>query len=217
MRKKIIFIFLGFLFLFLLPQNVTAQIYNGSGTVCTDIGSQSSCPTGYTCKSSGVPGGGTGSCQQNTTTSYGGLGDPCQPSGGCDGSLICSSGNICVNPKGIDTAFIKTSASSDIRCESNGINTAIGCIPVLGNDSGTAFMAFILGWAVGIGGGIAFLLILYAGFMLMTSTGNPERIKAGQELLTSAISGLILLIFSVFILKFIGVDILGLGAFGFGK
>lgn len=69
---------------------------------------------------------------------------------------------------------------------------------------------------MGIGGGIAFLLILYSGFMIMSATGNPERLKAGQELLTSAISGLILLIFSVFILKFIGIDILGLCKFGFG-
>jgi len=59
--------------------------------------------------------------------------------------------------------------------------------------------------------------MLYAGFMVMTASGNPERLKAGQELLTSAIAGLILLIFSVFILRFIGVDILGLDAFGFGK
>ena len=53
--------------------------------------------------------------------------------------------------------------------------------------------------------------------MVMTSQGVPDRLKAGQELLTSAISGLIMLIFSVFILKFIGVDILGLGSFGFGN
>lgn len=71
-------------------------------------------------------------------------------------------------------------------------------------------------WSVGIGGGIAFLLIVYAGFLIMTSAGNPERLKAGQELLTSAISGLILLILSIFVLRFIGIDILGLGAFGFG-
>jgi hypothetical protein len=83
--------------------------------------------------------------------------------------------------------------------------------------SSEEFLSDILRWAVGIGGGIAFLLILYAGFMIMTASGNPERLKAGQELLTSAISGLILLIFSVFILKFIGIDILGLGAFGFGS
>ena len=95
-----------------------------------------------------------------------------------------------------------------------GIDTAIGCILVFDQ---TSFLSSILGWAVGIGGGIAFLLIIYAGFMIMTGAGNPERLKAGQELLTSAISGLILLVFSIFILKFIGVDILGLGAFGFGK
>lgn len=92
-------------------------------------------------------------------------------------------------------------------CGDTEIDTAIGCIPV---ENTNEFMGWILGWAIGVGGGIAFLLIVYASFMIMTSQGNPERLKAGQELLTSAISGLIMLIFSVFILKFIGVDILGL-------
>ena len=113
--------------------------------------------------------------------------------------------------------------AQNVTCTPNGgtpgtgVSTAIGCVPVLGNDNGTSFIGFILGWAVGVGGGIAFLLILYAGFLTMTSAGNPERLKAGQELMTSAISGIILLIFSVFILKFIGVDILKLDSFGFGK
>ena len=92
-------------------------------------------------------------------------------------------------------------------CSAESINTAIGCIPV-GNTN--QFMGWILGWAVGVGGGIAFLLIVYASFMVMTSQGVPDRLKAGQELLTSAISGLIMLIFSVFILNFIGIDILGI-------
>lgn len=92
-------------------------------------------------------------------------------------------------------------------CGAESINTAIGCIPVGDTNS---FMGWILGWAIGVGGGIAFLLIVYASIMIMTSQGMPDRLKAGQELLTSAISGLIMLIFSVFILKFIGIDILGL-------
>ena len=101
------------------------------------------------------------------------------------------------------------------NCGDSEIDTAIGCINVL--DSPEAFMGDVLKWAVGVGGGIAFILIVYASFMVMSSSGNPERLKAGQELLTSAIGGLILLIFSVFVLKFIGVDILGLDKFGFGK
>ncbi len=99
--------------------------------------------------------------------------------------------------------------------DGKGIQTAIGCIRALSDQN--TFLSDILKWAVGVGSGIAFLLMLYAGFMIMTASGNPERIKAGQELLTSAIAGLILLVFSVFILRFIGVDILGLDAFGFNK
>jgi len=91
------------------------------------------------------------------------------------------------------------------------INTAIGCIPVASNED---FIGFILRWAIGIGGGIAFLLILVAGFQIMTSQGNPDKLQAGKELITSAIVGLILIIFSIFILELIGVEILGIPGFG---
>lgn len=94
-----------------------------------------------------------------------------------------------------------------ITCGDTSINTAIGCISFANLNE---FAGFFLRWGIGIGGGIAFLLIVYAGFMIMSSSGNPERLKAGQELLTSAIGGLILLIFSVFILTVIGVNILQL-------
>jgi len=90
------------------------------------------------------------------------------------------------------------------------INTAIGCIPVYDQ---SAFLAFILRWAFGVGGAIAFVLIVMAGVMIMTSAGNPDKIQAGKELLTSAISGLLLLIFSVFILQWLGFELLNIGEF----
>lgn len=119
----------------------------------------------------------------------------------------------CQNAKGVPCITKATQYS--VTCDKDtGIQTAIGCIHVL--ESQESFIADILKWAIGIGGGIAFLLIIYAGFMIMTASGVPERIKAGQELMTSAIAGIILLIFSIFILKLIGIDILGLGNWGFG-
>lgn len=137
----------------------------------------------------------------------------------CQTGLTCQNGRCVALPttsnppiRGGSPIPRASPSSVDIpSCTSSGggtgIDTAIGCIPI---GSSTQFMSFILGWAIGIGGGIAFLLIIYASFMIMSSRGNPERLKAGQELLTSAIAGIIMIIFSVFILRVIGVNILGI-------
>ena len=143
---------------------------------------------------------------RNSYAACSGVGEVCHASALCCSPYTCDFTGHCIGGD--------PTPNSNLWCEENKtLNTAIGCIPVLSTKE--EFLSFILKWAVGIGGGIAFLLIIYAGFMIMTSAGNPERLKAGQELLTSAISGLILLIFSVVILKIIGVDILGLDNFGF--
>jgi hypothetical protein len=86
------------------------------------------------------------------------------------------------------------------------VNTAIGCLPT---DFG-GFVGIVLKFGMGIAGGIAFLLILLGGFQIITSAGNPEQLNAGKELVSSAVTGLLLIIFSVFFLKIIGVDILGI-------
>lgn len=91
----------------------------------------------------------------------------------------------------------------------NRVWTAIGCIET----NPTGFIKTLLTFAIGVAGGIAFLLILLGGFQMMTSAGNPERLNAGRELVTSAITGLLLIIFSIFLLKVIGVDILGIPTF----
>jgi hypothetical protein len=86
-----------------------------------------------------------------------------------------------------------------------GINTAIGCIPI---SDGNAFVEWLFPRLLAIMGGIAFLLMLYGGFLILTSAGNPDKIKAGQETITGAIAGLLFAIFSLFILQLIGIDIL---------
>ena len=89
--------------------------------------------------------------------------------------------------------------------------TAIGCVNT-SNDPGQ-FIVKILDLGIGVAGGIAFLLILFGGLQIMTSAGNPEQLNAGRELVTSAITGLLLIVFSIFILQFIGVSIIGIPGF----
>src|SRR3990167_7011267 len=92
-------------------------------------------------------------------------------------------------------------------CGSDEIDTAIGCIPI-GDQNSLA--GVFLRWAIGIGGGVAFILIIVAGFQMTTSSVDPKKLQASKELLTSAIGGLLLLIFSVFLLELIGVKVLGI-------
>ncbi|MCL4382256.1 MAG: pilin [Patescibacteria group bacterium] len=90
-----------------------------------------------------------------------------------------------------------------------GAYTALGCI----STDPQGFVSWLLGAVIGIAGGIVFLLILYGGFQILTSTGDPEKLNNGKEIIVSAIAGLLMIVFSVLLLKIIGVDILKIPGF----
>lgn len=98
-----------------------------------------------------------------------------------------------------------------MKCTENGNGawTALGCIPT----DPASFVAWVLAAAIKIGGGIAFLLMLGGGFTIMASSGNPEQLNKGKSMITSAVSGLLFIIFSVLLLRIIGIDILQLPGF----
>ena len=135
--------------------------------------------------------------------------------GNCSTEQWCSSTGRCVSgetgeettpitllkPKECDYKIIDTPGGSFAY---KGIQTALGCFPIDPKN----IIEWILKYAVMLAGGIGFLLMLFASFQIMTSAGDPEKLKAGQQLLSSAITGILLIVFSLFILKFIGADIL---------
>lgn len=92
-----------------------------------------------------------------------------------------------------------------ISCSNHGVWTALGCIDYRLKDFITTTL---LGWGLGLAGVATLLCIIYAAFVLQISGGNPEKIKKAKERLTACIIGLLLIIFSVFILKILGIDIL---------
>jgi hypothetical protein len=84
------------------------------------------------------------------------------------------------------------------------VNTALGCVPVTAG----AFMTWLLPWLFGIAGGISFLLMVYGFILITTSNGDPKAVAGAQETITSAITGLLVSIFALFLLRLIAVNIL---------
>lgn len=87
------------------------------------------------------------------------------------------------------------------------ISTAVGCVPLLNINETIGFLVKV---GVGMVGGIGIFMILFAGLQVLMSKGDPSRLAAGRELLNSAIIGVIMVLFSVFLLRAIGVHILGI-------
>lgn len=145
----------------------------------------------------GIP---TGSCEERYTggdlsTDINSCLQSCQPPPQTPGEDTASRVSVGCGPRGSERPGY--------------VNTAIGCMPFT-IISETA--RFFLAWGLSIGGGVALLLIGIAAIMFATSAGNPEKVKGARELFWAAITGLGMLLLSVFLLRFIGVDVLGLFA-----
>jgi hypothetical protein len=84
------------------------------------------------------------------------------------------------------------------------VDTALGCIPVRVDQ----FMTWLLPYVFGITGGISFLLMAYGFILMSTSGGDPKKVTGAQETVTSAITGLLVSIFALFILRLLAVNIL---------
>jgi len=91
-----------------------------------------------------------------------------------------------------------------------GVWTALGC---LSTDWSDLINNYVFKIGIGLAGVTSFLFFLYGCFLILTSSGNPEQLTQAKEIIMSALSGLILIIFSVFLLRIIGVNILGLPGF----
>lgn len=93
---------------------------------------------------------------------------------------------------------------------SDSIWTSLGCFP----KGRTPLITTLVRVGLSLAGGIALLSILTAAFMFSTSSGNQQKVSDARDLMTSAIIGLLFIIFSVTILQFIGGTVLRIPGFG---
>ncbi len=129
----------------------------------------------------------------------------------------------CINPITPSPAYLKvmnefcqrqnqvSDRNACLACANDGgVYSGIGCIKT---DIRKFIEETVFGLGIGLAGGFSLLCIIYAAFMMQSSQGNPEKLKKAQEMITSCIMGLMLIIFSVFVLRLIGVNILRIPGF----
>lgn len=109
--------------------------------------------------------------------------------------------------------FVKTPCSDyqkDEKGNSIGCNSVFSGLGVFLPTDPLDLVPQILRVILGVAGGIVVILIIRAGYKLMFSQGNPEKVQEAKDELTSAIVGLLFIIFSFVLLQFITNDILNL-------
>lgn len=76
-------------------------------------------------------------------------------------------------------------------------------------ENANSFVQLIIDVSIPLGVTCAFILLVYAGYMMITSQGNPDKLQESREVITNTIIGFVVVILAVTILYLIK-DTLGL-------
>lgn len=94
-------------------------------------------------------------------------------------------------------------------CSAGETSTELGCIK---NDP-VQFASQFYAWGLGLIGGVAILFIIYGGYFILTSQGDPAQLDKGKSYIYYAIAGLLLAIFGFVFVEVIAVNILRIPGF----
>jgi hypothetical protein len=86
--------------------------------------------------------------------------------------------------------------------------TALGCINT--GDQGSSLVGFLMQIFYGVG--FTFILIKFILAGIQLQSGDPEAVKEAKETFIAGLSALFVAGFGLILLRYIGFDILGLGA-----
>lgn len=134
----------------------------------------------------------------------------------CPGQSTCTQGEGCqgsINPKEKDKTKLEplnTPCGTSLGGDGSKVNECLSISSALGDIPTDPFKLVpkIIEIILGISGAIVIILIIRAGYKLMFSQGNPEKVQEAREELTSAIVGLLFIIFSFVLLQFLLNDLL---------
>lgn len=92
---------------------------------------------------------------------------------------------------------------------SEGTMTDLGCV----SNNPLQFVGDIYRMGLGILGGVSLLFIIIGGYIILTSQGQPDRLRTGKSFIFYAIAGLLLAIFGFVFVEIVVIDILKIPGF----
>jgi len=125
-----------------------------------------------------------------------------------DQSIVTSQVTLTIST---DTGFmcdVDGNVNSDEKGGSNddndGVRTAFGCVPITASGLANKLLPILFG----IAGGISFLRMVYGFILMATSSGDEKKFIEAKSVISSAIIGLLVSIFAIFLFRLIFVNIL---------
>lgn len=123
-----------------------------------------------------------------------------------EGADSAASYDPCVRIKAADACHACMGSNPD---DPQGFWTGIGCISTNPVTATRDLLEFMLG----VGGLFVVFQILVGSFQLVVSRGNPQALQQARERITNSVIALLLIVFSVTILEFVGRTVLHIPGF----
>jgi hypothetical protein len=79
----------------------------------------------------------------------------------------------------------------------------------LGNATANTIIGRVINAILGVIGSLALLMFVYGGITWMTSSGAPEKVKKGRDIIVWSVIGLAIIFFSYALVNFVIFDIIG--------
>ncbi len=128
--------------------------------------------------------------------------------GACQGNYIsqdaCTTASNGTWDPGCTSAACNIVAPPPAAAAPSGPTSSVVGLPnPLGTSDASVIIGRIIKTFTGFAGGIGLLMFVYGGFIWLTSFGNPERIKKGQDLLLWTTIGLVIMFSSYIVARYI--------------
>jgi hypothetical protein len=114
---------------------------------------------------------------------------------------------------GISISFAQVPGTPDGDCQGTNCNTVSLGNPLGGEDGKGPSVNIIIGSVInavlGVIGSLALLMFVFGGITWMTSSGSPEKVKKGRDIIIWSVIGLAVIFFSYALVNFVIFDIIG--------